>query len=125
MSTFSNECEQKAIKGCKVVKGVSTFFLPHSIEYLTSKEIDVINLIKNSKYGDIYKFVLEANKVNVSLEEPKDVYYVHHGAKVRYIDPLVNGERISNICKIAKRYIDNNLAYEMNDKYLYLDFKLN
>ena len=74
------------------------------------KEIDVINLIKNSKYGDIYKSVLKANKVNVSLEEPKDVYYVHHGAKVRYIDPLVNGERISNICKIAKRYIDNNLA---------------
>ena len=42
LSTFSNECEQKAIKGCKEAKGVSTFFLPHSIEYLTSKEIDVI-----------------------------------------------------------------------------------
>lgn len=42
LSTLLNECEQKAIKGCKEAKGVSTFFLPHNIEYLTSKEIDVI-----------------------------------------------------------------------------------
>lgn len=49
LSTFSNECEQKAIKGCKEVKGVSTFFLPHSIEYLTSKEIDVIQNELDSK----------------------------------------------------------------------------
>lgn len=42
LSTFLNECEQKAIKGCKEAKGVSTFFLPHSIEHLTSKEIDII-----------------------------------------------------------------------------------
>lgn len=42
LSTFLNECEQKAIKGCKEAKGVSTFFLPHSIENLTSKEIYVI-----------------------------------------------------------------------------------
>ncbi len=42
LSSFSNECEQNAIKGCKEAKGVSTFFLPHSIEKLTSKEKDVI-----------------------------------------------------------------------------------
>lgn len=43
LSTFSNECEEKAIKGCKEVKGVSTFFLPHSLERLTSEEIEVIH----------------------------------------------------------------------------------
>lgn len=42
LSTFSNECEQKAIMGCKEAKGISTFFLPHSIEHLTSKEINII-----------------------------------------------------------------------------------
>ena len=88
------------------------------------KESEVIDLILNSKYGDIYRKVLDAPKVKTSLDEPKDVYYVHHGTKVRYIDPLVNGERISSICKIAKGMIDKNLSYEMNDKYLYLDFKL-
>ena len=40
--SFLNECELNAIKGCKAAHGVSTFFLPHSIEHLTSKEKDVI-----------------------------------------------------------------------------------
>ena len=66
------------------------------------------------------KYIEEVKKSN---EEPKDVYYVHHGAKIRYIDPLVNGERISSICKIAKNMIDKNLSYDMT-KYVYLDFKL-
>ena len=30
---------------------------------------------------------------------------------------------MSKSCKIAKKMIDNNLAYDM-DKYVYLDFKL-
>lgn len=54
LSTFSNECEQKAIKGCKEAKGVSTFFLPHSIEHLTSKEIDVIKNELDSERSMIF-----------------------------------------------------------------------
>ncbi len=42
LSTLSNECEQNAIKGCKVAMGISTFYLPHSVEHLTNKEKDVI-----------------------------------------------------------------------------------
>ena len=34
-----------------------------------------------------------AKKVKTSKEEPQNVYYVHHGAKIRYIDPLFNGEK--------------------------------
>ena len=49
------------------------------------------------------------------------MYFVHHGAKVRYIDPLFNGERISSISKTAKKMIDENLAYDMSN-YVYLDF---
>ena len=107
-----------------ILKRLSDDKLINKNDLYNMKEKEVIDLILNSKYGNIYRKVLDANKVKTSLEEPKDVYYVHHGAKVRYIDPLVNGERISNICKIAKNMIDKNLAYEMNDKYLYLDFKL-
>ena len=54
---------------------------------------------------------------------PKNVYFVNHGAKVRYINPLFNGERMSNACKIAKKMIDKNLSYDMNN-YVYLDFEL-
>lgn len=87
------------------------------------KESDVIKMIENHKYKNIFNIWKKAKKVKTSIEEPKNVYYVHHGAKIRYIDPLVNGERISNACKIAKKMIDKNLSYDMT-KYVYLDFNL-
>ena len=88
------------------------------------KESDVISIIENSKYNNIFNIWKNAKKVKISKEEPKDVYYVHHGAKVRYIDPLFNGKRISECCKIANKFIENNLAYDMNN-YVYLDFNFN
>ena len=87
-------------------------------------ESEIIKIIEESKYSDVFNKWRCAKKVKVSKEEPKDVYYVKVKAKVRYIDPLVNGERISNICKIAKKMIDNNLSYDM-DNYVYLDFDIN
>ncbi len=85
------------------------------------KESDVINIIENSKYNKIFNIWKNAKKVKISKVEPKDVYYVHHGAKIRYIDPLFNGKRISKCCKVANRLIESNLAYDMNN-YVYLDF---
>ena len=87
------------------------------------KESEVINIIENSKYKDVFNIWRNAKKVKISKEEPEDVYFVHHGAKIRYIDPLWNGKRISKQCKIAQKMISNNLAYKM-DNYIYLDFKL-
>lgn len=85
------------------------------------KESDVINIIESSKYNEIFNIWKNAKKVKISKEKPKNVYSVHHGAKIRYIDPLFNGERISKCCKIAKKMIDNNLSYNM-DNYVYLNF---
>lgn len=84
------------------------------------KEREVIEIIENSKYKDIYDIWKEAKKVKTSLKKPKNVYYVKLKAKVRYIDPLVNGKRISEICKIASNMIDKNLSYDMS-KYIYID----
>jgi hypothetical protein len=39
---------------------------------------------------------------------------VHHPAKIRYIDPLYKGERISKQCKIAAKAIEKNMAYDMD-----------
>ena len=85
------------------------------------KESDVIDIIESSKYKEIFNIWRKAKKVKVSKEKPQNVYYVHHGAKVRYIDPLFNGKRISKCCKIANKMIENNLAFDMNN-YVYLDF---
>lgn len=86
------------------------------------KESEVIKIIENSKYNKIYNIWKNAKQVKVSKEEPNDVYFVNHGAKIRYIDPVVNGKRMSEICEISRNMINENLAYDM-DKYVYLDFK--
>ena len=83
-------------------------------------EADVIKIIENSEYAKAFEIWKNAEKVKTTDTKPSNVYYVHHGSKVRYIDPLVKGERISRVCKIAKNYIDKNLAFDMN-KYVYLD----
>ena len=54
------------------------------------KESEVIEIIENSKYKEIFNIWKNAKNVKVSKEKPKNVYFVHHGAKIRYIDPLVN-----------------------------------
>lgn len=87
----------------------------------TLKEKEIIDIIENSKYSEIFNIWKNSKKVKTTKQEPNNVYFVHHGAKVRYIDPLFNGERISSISKTAKKMIDENLAYDMSN-YVYLDF---
>ena len=87
----------------------------------TKSEEEVIALIERSRYGDIWRKWSRATRVRVSTAAPSDnVYYVRHPAKVRYINPLVNGERIADVCKIARQLIDNNLSYDMSN-YVWID----
>lgn len=82
-------------------------------------ESEVIDLINSSKYGPAFHAWRNATGVQSSKTAPKDLYYVHHPTKIRYIDPLWQGERISKQCKIAAKAIEKNLSYDM-DKYIYL-----
>ena len=86
------------------------------------KESEIIEIIENSKYKEIFNIWKNAKNIKVSKEKPENVYFVHHGAKIRYIDPLVNKKRMSSISEEAKKEIDKNLLYDMNN-YVYLDFK--
>ena len=103
-----------------IIKALNTDGKISKKDLYTLKESEVIELIENSKYKEIFDVWKKAKKIKVSKEEPSNVYYVHHGAKVRYIDPLFNGKRISKSCKIAKNMIDKNLSYDMSN-YVYLD----
>ena len=87
------------------------------------KEKDVIKIIENSKYKDAFNFWKRAKSVSVSDNKLDNVYYVHHKAKIRYINPLVNNVRISKINSSAQKLIDNNLSYDMSG-YVYLKMKL-
>lgn len=87
------------------------------------KESEVIELIKNSKYEDIFNIWVSSQHVCLSDNEPENVYSVNHPSKVRYIDPLVCDSkkygRASTIDELSKFYIDSNLTYELN-QYVYL-----
>lgn len=48
---------------------------------------------------------------------------MHHGAKIRYINPMCKGTRINEISQNAKENIENNLLYNMGN-YAYLNFEL-
>lgn len=87
----------------------------------TLKEKDIINIIESSRYSEVFNIWQSSKIVKVSTQEPENVYFVHHGAKVRYIDPLVKGKRISSVCKEAKEMIEKNLAYDMSN-YVYLEY---
>ena len=103
-----------------IIKALNTDGKISKKDLYTLKESEVIELIENSKYKEIFDIWKKAKKIKVSKEEPSNVYYVHHGAKVRYIDPLLNEIRISEACKVAKNMIDKNLSYDMSN-YVYLD----
>ena len=106
-----------------ILKKVSCDGLITKRDLYELSDSEVIDIIKKSKYNDAFNKLISVRKINKSLEEP-DCYYVKHGAKVRYIDPLFDGKRMSLECKIAKKMIDKNLQYKM-DNYLFLDESLN
>ena len=85
------------------------------------KEEDIINLIKKSKYSDIFESWRSAKTIKTSSVMPEGVYSVHLATKVRYIDPLFGGQRISGVNSDAKSSIAQNLSYDMGN-YCYLDF---
>ena len=107
-----------------ILKKVSEDGLINKIDLYELKESEVIDIIKKSKYREAFEGLINATKVHTSIEGPKDVYYVKHGAKIRYIDPLFNGKRISKECKIAQKMIEKNLSYSMNN-YVYIDSSFN
>ena len=107
-----------------ILKKVSKDGLISKKDLYNLKESEVIDIIEKSKYGEVFNKLINATKVNTSKEEPKGVYYVKHGAKVRYIDPLFNGKRISKECKIAQKMIEKNLSYDMSN-YVFMDNSLN
>ncbi len=104
-----------------IIKKLNEYGIIQKKDLYEKKETDIIDIILNSKYGDIFRKWQKAKKVKVSVLKPDGVYFVKIKTKLRYIDPLFKGIRISKCCKIAKKMIDKNLSFE-NEDYVYLDF---
>ncbi len=81
---------------------------------------EVVEIIKKSRLKDVFGKWRDMNDVNISKNMPGDYYYVKSGAKIRYINPLVNDKRISELSENARENITNNFNYDM-DNYIYSD----
>ena len=87
-------------------------------------EKEVIEKIEKCDYAEIsQKFDMwkNAHEIKESDEKVKDKYCVSIDAKIRYINPLVNGIRIIEISEVAKEEIQKALEFKTK-KYAYLDF---
>ena len=87
-------------------------------------EKEVIEKIEKYDYAEIsQKFDMwkNAHEIKESDEKVKDKYCVSIDAKIRYINPLVNGIRISEISEVAKEEIQKALEFKTK-KYAYLNF---
>ena len=107
-----------------ILKKVSQDDLINKKDLYELKDYEVIDIIKKSKYSDVFNKLITVKNIDISKDKPDGLYFVNHGSKIRYIDPLFMGKRMSNECKIAKKMIDDNLSYDMSD-YLYIDESFN
>ena len=86
------------------------------------KESEVINLIEQSKYQGIFDAWRQAKSIETSLDTPPENFYsVHCDTKIRYINPLFDGQRIADVNQFASEAIAKNLSYKQ-DNYCYLNF---
>ena len=83
-------------------------------------ENEVIEIINKSRLKDVFDKWINMQDVSISKILPDDYYYVKSRAKIRYIDPLVNDKRISELSENARENIANNFNYDMGN-YVYSD----
>lgn len=87
--------------------------------YVLSED-EIVEIINKSRLKEVLVKWINMKDVKTSKDVPNDYYYVKSGAKIRYIDPLVNDKRISGLSEKARENIANNFNYDM-DKYIYSD----
>lgn len=102
-----------------ILKNLSSANLIQKSDLYKMTEDEIISIVKNSEYSNTFDNWRSAKKVKISNSQPEKVYSICHPAKVRYVDPLCQGTRMSESCQLAKRMIDKNLSYDMNS-YVYL-----
>ena len=87
ITSFSEGCEMSSISGCIEASGVSTFFLPHSIEQLSAKEkkviqkeLDCVIAPQLSFSDDVLHYIMNY------LDSDKPVYFIKYitGGEAEY-----------------------------------------
>ena len=82
-------------------------------------EAEIIKIIEKSDYKDIFEKWKNSKEVVVSKVKPENDFYINLTAKIRYINPLVNGKRVYDIDDECRKLIDEVRGYDMSN-YVYI-----
>lgn len=86
----------------------------------TSSEQEILELIESEpKVSHLYHIFKNQTTIHFSTERKKEAYYVKQDVKVRYVDPLVNNQRLSSLDESVKKAIDS-LISRKNTVYSYV-----
>lgn len=58
---------------------------------------------------------MNSTDINEGITPPKDNYYIGFDVKKRYINPLVNNTRLTDISPKSKELIEQILNYKFNN----------
>lgn len=121
MKNYMEEINEKTKEYYKILSKDFPEFLNDYI--YTLSEIEIIKLIKNCDNKEISKSFndfMKCTKFEECEEYRNDKFCVSRKVKRRYINPIVNNNRIYDISNKAKQKIDNYMNIDIS-KYVYID----
>ena len=94
----------------------------HDLYIKSEKEIiEKIENCENKQISEAFKKFRKTEKLGEGQIPPDDKYCISLRIKRRYINPLVNGKRITEVSPKAKDIIEKVVNYN-SPKYAWLDF---
>ncbi len=89
-------------------------------DFYNLTEAEMIDLIEKSEYQSIYQCFKDLTSIKESKEKVKGKYCIGMDVKKRYVNPLVQNKRISDLSSTVKSWIDNLKQEEL---YAYIDLE--
>lgn len=82
--------------------------------------LDKLSLVDNEKIKELLIKFKTTTKVNISTVLPNSIFYVKVAVKKRYIDPIINGKRLSVISNEINQLITDFINFNENN-YIYIE----
>ena len=84
-------------------------------KYSELEIIDKIISCNEKNLSNNFKNFMNSTDINEGITPPKDNYYIGFDVKKRYINPLVNNTRLTDISPKSKELIEQILNYKFNN----------
>ena len=103
LTSFAVGCEQNSVLGCIEASGISTFFLPHSIEYLSAREKEIIQGELESGHSTL---ISACDLPKANDDSVKDTYrYITAIADCIIVPQLSSND---HVMRLIRNFLANN-----------------